>query len=76
MSGAGEPQTKEQMRARLRELARTSPIVSRALTLGDMGRADPEEVALTIAVAAVSLLDATQRELLDAYARRQPWPAP
>lgn len=63
MNDGGALLTKEQMLDRLRELARTSPVVAQGFELQRVAEMSNEETALAMAIAAVTALEATQEEL-------------
>lgn len=64
MNDGGALLTKEQMHAKLRELAQTSPIAASGLELARMTDATGEEMALMIAISALEALRETQAEFL------------
>lgn len=69
MNDGGALLTREEMWAKLREMAPTSAIAAQGLALKNIAQADGEETALMIAIAALTALEETQRQLLQALQR-------
>lgn len=72
MNDGGALLTKAQMLDRLRELARTSPIVAQGFKLQSVAEMSNEETALAMAIAAVEALHETEERLRKLLSERPP----
>lgn len=72
MNDGGALLTRQEMWERIRLLARTMPVAAQGLALKTYVGADGEDAALMIALAALTALHETQRQLAEALVRAKP----